>query len=641
MKFSTDNASRILLGVTLAIGFTLGAGGIYPVERLVVLSLVGLSAFFAWLGGAGAIRRLFLPAAVLTVSMTVSAIPGLGIDALFQLLFFATASSLLASHFDSKIVLGSLVAGATILSGSVLCETARHIEILGWEGRGLGSGGFLMGANAASIAIAAVFPAITRLAGTGKVGRGLAIALALFLLAAILATGSRSGILALFAGSIPFLATSAPRKRWNYVFIAAIFVVLFAAVVGPKFLAKLDLGHVTNQQRISMLRAVARGAVDAPLLGHGPGSFPVIGQRYLSFVKWELHPHNFFLRALFEGGVAGLGAWLVVIIAGLRSGLKNGRVVPSGIALALLGGSVTDDIVWIPALECLLFLSLASSTLAASTGAGGSSRGSGILGTLILATALAAILPAAHLYFRGLPFEPAIREIERSIVGDRAPRYAGWRNDPAALFIAGQQALTGGEPTAAREFFEAALRRDPLMIFAPHRLGIARALHVEGRGEEARGLEEFLQREAPALFAYVRGDTTYRSSTWTYLDRHYKIEYPFPRDVGPADLAENADPLDWKHHRLLGARALARGDLTGAREALSRSSYLAEREYGNDPVLLKLMADAFPERAEELLARAERRAGPALPILVYEPLIYRYDFPQDLELRGVFDAPPR
>jgi hypothetical protein len=95
--------------------------------------------------------------------------------------------------------------------------------------------------------------------------------------------------------------------------------------------------------------------------------------------------------------------------------------------------------------------------------------------------------------------------------------------------------------------------------------------------------------------------------------------------------------LDWKHHRLVGARLLADGDSAGARAALFRSMYLAQREYGTDPVLLMLMAEAFPEGASEYSKRAAARAEPVLPLLVYEPLIYRYDFPRTARLPGVFD----
>ena len=117
------------------------------------------------------------------------------------------------------------------------------------------------------------------------------------------------------------------RARWIFLGAGALMLALAVdAVVGFRFVHKL-LHDWQGSGRLALWMAAAAMFRDAPLLGHGPGSFGPQYRAYLYTLQlpsWidvdpRLTPwaHNLYLELLAEGGVIGLAAFLALAAAGV------------------------------------------------------------------------------------------------------------------------------------------------------------------------------------------------------------------------------------------------------------------------------------------------------------------------------------
>jgi hypothetical protein len=658
------NISDLALGAAIVLSYTTTIGGLNPDGRVIALGLILLAA----LSSNTAMRpALWGPALAAVASLAVAPIPGLGWETVFQLFFFAAAGSVLGGALDRPIVSGSLLLAGTALALSVIAEAAGHFALLGRNGLGLGAAGFLMGANVSAIALAAALSAAASLfagvggvtgatgaagasgvsgaeefaggAAAGQVGprRFLSIAAGIVIASGIVLTGSRTGLIAAAAGLIPLAIQLPPRFRRALFagFIGCLFAGAFLYL--PRFLAKLDPAFITNAQRFSMIHGVFDAAAERPFAGFGPGAFPILGQRFLTWPKWELHPHSLPLRILFESGLVGVIGWGWLVVSAMRGAkraLKESRALSLSVACALAAGSVTDDALWIPALGAIFFLAVAGLFEVGATvaGGGGKPRLAGgerrafparaAMTALIAITGIAAgILPALEERVPGIAFAPNLRAIDRAVERGDEPDFAGWREDPMSLRVGAYARWSRGDRSGAIELVERARALDPSMILGPHLLD--RVWMEEARGDTAaaRRILDEARRVAPVLTARYCGETTASERSW--IDRHYGIEFPDASIITAKTMIKVEDPLDWRRYRYEAAAAWERGDTNAARSFLERASTLAASQYGRDPVLLRLRAALYPEAAAALLKSARIRSAPSYPYRVFAPLVYR------------------
>jgi len=403
---------------------------------------------------------------------------------------------------------------------------------------------------------------------------------------AFLCTGSRTGWIALLGGAvIPFLDMPREKRKTAISLLGVLFIIGIVLQL-PRFIDRLDPRYITNSQRLSMIKGVAHAFLEHPIFGHGAWTFPIIGQRYLIWPKWELHPHSFPLRVLFESGLIGALAWGAFF---WLVGRGREHRAPTAIFLTIAAGSLTDDLLWIPLFSAIFFL-CAGGILCA---------GPWRVPKAVLAAIgiIAAFGPLVHEHVRTFPFRPISHLIDEAITNNTVPDYRGWQEDPWALRIAGYDS---GDPA----FFERALARDPNMIFGPHLLDL-------GRFDQARKI-------APVLTAWHLRETSAPSPT--PIDWHYGIESPHATSRTIAW----GDPKDWRHYRDSGAVLLAAGDTERARPLFQTAFFLAQKQYGTDPILCRLAAEVMPENREQLLELAKRREHPAYPYAIFAPLIYRH-----------------
>lgn len=148
---------------------------------------------------------------------------------------------------------------------------------------------------------------------------------AALLLAGIAVTRSRGAALALIAVAAAWgLARLKPRARWLAAGIVVIAIA--AAAFSPALLQSLK-----TQWRLDVRPAIwlgtARAIADAPLVGHGPGSFVRAYPAYRPPEYFDRpkaapitdHAHNEFLETAAETGLLGLAMFLLVIGIGARA----------------------------------------------------------------------------------------------------------------------------------------------------------------------------------------------------------------------------------------------------------------------------------------------------------------------------------
>ncbi len=618
----------LLFSLAVLFALTFAAGGVQPPGRALV-SVFFFGAALAACGARGVSPRLrwplFAPAAAAALSLPLAPIPALGYELTLQLFFYAASATLLADYISNRVVITSFAAAAVLLSLSVLFEAVQNVLLSGPAGLAQGAAGFLLGANVTATLLAASLTPLWWLFEQRKISRAAAFALGAVVAAGIVLTQSRTGWIAAACGLVVPFSRMTPRRRARVVAFGLLLLAAGALAYVPRFLAKLDPGYITNMQRWSMMRGVSEAFRDAPWLGFGPWSFPVIGQRYLTWPKWELHPHSLPLRVLFETGLVGVFAWLACLWSGLRKvPSRPADAIAFGVVAAILGGSITDDVLWIPFASMLFFTAL----------------GAGIPGPLIRARAAYAVLPAlglmacgllplAHAAWPGGPLEPVSLALVRAVTEDRIPDFAGWREDPTALRATAYKALHRGDTRVAENFLRAAHVADSRMIFVPTLFDLAWLRRADGRETDAEMLLREARLVAPVLTARFSGETEPVVASW--LDRHYGIEFPEPSAISAGMLEPVNDVLDWRHYRYEGAQALASGDTERARDLLRRAWRLGTRQYGTDPVLCRFLAEAFPENAANWRARAAARDGAAFPYRVFAPLIFRQPVTGDVE----------
>lgn len=247
----------------------------------------------------------------------------------------------LAAERESRIVLAWTLFGAAAVVAAVSFATRGWDEkaiyglryTLGWRGFGPfpnrnHTGDFLaMGAllGAGCVGWAAARKKWRLLFG-GLAGLGL-------VLAGLLATESRGGLLAFGFGLLVFLGLVQMRMRNRQAFAVAVGVALFvgacALAFGGPVLARFNseqAGLVSNSMRVSIWRDTFAMWKDAPLFGHGINSFQQIFPFYQVF-EFEngvvLHPESSWRQWLAELGLIPVVLGAVGLLVFLGSHLRE------------------------------------------------------------------------------------------------------------------------------------------------------------------------------------------------------------------------------------------------------------------------------------------------------------------------------
>lgn len=356
MRPALTLARRLALGTVLAVPFAVWPGlpSPFSTPKLWVLGAGATSTLaLAWVGRRGdrddwsvfANRPVAtaLLGWVISVAWTAwlapvpSSAPGLWLG----LLGPAWAVALLhASPAPRHVALVGVCAGAALAGIALLQATGLDVfAMAGWapqiEGGStrlrvyatLGNPNFVAAWLAMQVPVAAALALDTGpRARRGLTRAALALAGVVLPCAAIVATGSRGGALALFAGVAAVAALRRPRALWQVVAASAVVVVAAVVASGARPLPQTLAG------RVYIWRVLAAPAVARPVTGWGIGSIEVLYPRWEAahharsgdeqagpFAGPQQHAHSDPLEALVDRGLPGaaslaLVAWAVACL---------------------------------------------------------------------------------------------------------------------------------------------------------------------------------------------------------------------------------------------------------------------------------------------------------------------------------------
>lgn len=179
-------------------------------------------------------------------------------------------------------------------------------------------------------------------------------------LAAMLASQSRGGLIVLGAGLVFFaglvLARLRDRRAFGLALAACLSLAALSLAFGAQVLSRFasEHGHHSAAQRVEIWKDTVAMWKDAPVLGHGAGSFASVYPLYQTVVVDDLvvlHPESSWLQWLAEFGLLPVGSVLLMGAVGLFPRLRPAFDQRSGFflfagslaaAAALLAHSAID-----------------------------------------------------------------------------------------------------------------------------------------------------------------------------------------------------------------------------------------------------------------------------------------------------------
>lgn len=289
---------------------------------------------------------------------------------------------LLALRPEAKHLATAATLSCAVVAAIALLQWADldPFRLAGWTVSGYGSERMrvlatLGNPNFVAATLAAAVPLAWALAQAGK-QRGLFMGILTAETLAVLATGSRAGILALAAGMgwLGLLGKIPPRL------IAAATALLLLLL--PLLPSRSILTTIEGRFYIWKVSAAHLG--ERPLLGWGPGGFEP------KFIEWETrywqaghgkdrerpfaqlqaHAHNEYLEAMVDGGILGLAGLLALLGSFLVFAFRNAKIGGdlatggAGGVVALSAASLVDFPLHRPAELVLLWTLMAVAFLA-------------------------------------------------------------------------------------------------------------------------------------------------------------------------------------------------------------------------------------------------------------------------------------
>lgn len=295
---------------------------------------------------------------------------GTGIRELFRFVFYLSLMLLVMVAADSvsrahRLALWMVLA-AVVMATLVL---AKHYLVDFGQGRAdgpFGNANLFAGFMAMNLAVviglyfggvSAATPSAGRAGGLSGALDGLMsikavlVAMILVLAAALFASGSRGGALALMAAlalSLPvyYLTARSGGARYASLWIIGVLLVLTLSWFGSDtLLSRLESDSIDASLRSSFWRSSVTMIEDFPLFGLGAGTWQFAYPGYwdpqvISYAAPK-HAHNDHLQMIAENGLIGyllLGAFVVAVVVALAKGLI---AVSSGRGRGLMLGALT------------------------------------------------------------------------------------------------------------------------------------------------------------------------------------------------------------------------------------------------------------------------------------------------------------
>jgi putative inorganic carbon (hco3(-)) transporter len=268
-----------------------------------------------------------------------------------------------------RLLSWAVAAGATLVAAYALVQKAGLDPI--WEGFLPGGRVFssIGQANALAAYLVLAIPlSIPLVAGVSTAVRAAVLVAIGAMTAALVLTQSRGGFLGFLAAAVVFAigslpAFSVPTRRLRYVVAAtliAVVVLLAATASAAGGVDRLTSSDSSIRFHLDAWRVAAQIAVEHPLLGTGPETFPDVFPRYshdllpadranaLDAFRVE-SPHEVYLGIAAGSGIPALAAYLAVIAGffvvafrGLGGAARDVRLALVAALAAVAGHLVTD-----------------------------------------------------------------------------------------------------------------------------------------------------------------------------------------------------------------------------------------------------------------------------------------------------------
>jgi len=283
--------------------------------------------------------------------------------------FFCLARLSIVDERRLRLLIWAIALGATAVAGYALVQRAGLDPI--WEGYLPGGRVFssIGQANAlAAYLVLAIALSVPLVADVSKAMRIAVLAAVGAMTAALVLTQSRGGFLGFLAGAVvlaigSLLTFRAPTRRLRYGVAGALAAGVVALAVAASAAGGVD--RLTNPDssirfHLDAWRVAAQIAVEHPVLGTGPETFPDVFPQYshdllpadradtLDAFRVE-SPHNVYLGIAAGSGIPALVAYIAVIagfvvfaIQGLEGATRDMRLVLVAVLAAVAGHLVTD-----------------------------------------------------------------------------------------------------------------------------------------------------------------------------------------------------------------------------------------------------------------------------------------------------------
>ena len=283
--------------------------------------------------------------------------------------FFCLARLSIVDRRRLRLVSWAVAGGATVVAGYALVQKAGLDPI--WDGYLPGGRVFSSVGQANALAaylVLAIALSVPLVSGTSTIVRVAVVGALGAMTAALVLAQSRGGFLGFVAAAVVFAIASlpafaAPTRRLRYAVagaLAATVVVLAVSASAAGGVDRLTSADSSMRFHLDAWRVAAQIAVEHPVLGTGPETFPDVFPQYshdllpaeranaLDAFRVE-SPHNVFLGIAAGSGIPALVAYLAVIcgfsvstIRALR-GSARGVQLSLGAALAAVAGHLVTD----------------------------------------------------------------------------------------------------------------------------------------------------------------------------------------------------------------------------------------------------------------------------------------------------------
>lgn len=262
------------------------------------------------------------------------------------LLFVAIA----VSRFDPS-TLGRFETALVIGGVLIVCYGLLQLLFLGGlpapDGRSARFGNDLLGANnqAAALLLPMAIAASRALTG-GAWARSVHAAATMLLVLGVIMTGSRGGLLATFVVLAAALVFSTARRGTVLALAASAATLLVVVVaVNPAGIAERQFRHADSSGRTDIWTVGLSACSEHCLTGAGWGTFPTVYELEQASAPeakvlkrgTAYEPHNIFLLAVVEAGVAGLFLLVLGLLTSLRTAYRLPRTMRGPPMAALLG----------------------------------------------------------------------------------------------------------------------------------------------------------------------------------------------------------------------------------------------------------------------------------------------------------------